>query len=75
MTQPPRHVSTRGHGPVELVDALLPGLAPDGGLYLPEFLPSLALPPSGPLSAIGLRAVAPFLPEGDAALRCSLDAA
>ncbi|MBT8336844.1 MAG: threonine synthase, partial [Gemmatimonadetes bacterium] len=67
MTVPPLYTSTRGHGPVALVDALLQGLAPDGGLYLPEGLPALALPPAAPLADIGPRAVAPFLPDGDAA--------
>lgn len=33
--------STRGAGPATFEDALLEGLAPDGGLYMPETWPSL----------------------------------
>lgn len=37
-----RYVSTRGQSPsVGFVDAILAGLAPDGGLYVPEAWPSL----------------------------------
>jgi threonine synthase len=37
-----RYVSTRGQSPaVGFVDAVLAGLAPDGGLYVPESWPSL----------------------------------
>lgn len=37
-----RYVSTRGQSPsVGFVDAILAGLAPDGGLYVPEEWPSL----------------------------------
>ena len=37
-----RYVSTRGQSPsVGFVDAILAGLAPDGGLYVPEDWPSL----------------------------------
>ena len=35
--------STRGAGPVRLDDALVQGIAPDGGLYVPEQLPTFAL--------------------------------
>lgn len=38
-----RYVSTRGRAPlVGFTDQLLDGLAPDGGLYLPERFPSMA---------------------------------
>jgi threonine synthase len=38
-----KYVSTRGHAaPVGFLDAVLAGLAPDGGLYVPETWPSLA---------------------------------
>lgn len=38
-----RYISTRGGSPsVGFFDALLAGLAPDGGLYMPEFWPSLS---------------------------------
>jgi threonine synthase len=37
------HVSTRGEAPaIGFTDALLTGLAPDGGLYVPEAWPSLS---------------------------------
>ncbi len=35
-----KYVSTRGDGPVSLDDALRKGIADDGGLFLPEKLPS-----------------------------------
>ncbi|NJD19156.1 MAG: threonine synthase [Gemmatimonadetes bacterium] len=43
------YVSTRGSGPVSFADALLQGLAPDGGLYVPARLPVLGTggPPRG----------------------------
>ncbi len=37
-----KYFSTRGDGPVNLDDALRSGIAPDGGLYLPEALPSFS---------------------------------
>ena len=38
-----RYISTRGASPsVGFVDAILAGLAPDGGLYMPEAWPSLS---------------------------------
>ena len=45
---PPRYVSTRdGGGEVSFAEALLTGLAPDGGLFLPTRIPDLALPDDG----------------------------
>lgn len=43
------YVSTRGAGPVPFAAALREGMAPDGGLYVPVGLPSLAgaRPPEG----------------------------
>lgn len=38
-----RYFSTRGSGPVTLDEALVRGIAPDGGLYLPETLPVFAI--------------------------------
>lgn len=44
-----RYVSTRGRAPaVSFTDAILAGLAPDGGLYVPERWPSVAVPPDQP---------------------------
>jgi len=38
-----RYVSTRGHtDPLSFTEAVATGLAPDGGLYVPETLPSIA---------------------------------
>lgn len=59
-----KYRSTRGHGPVDLATALVQGLAPDGGLYLPEALPSLSLPDPGPLQDVAPTVLAPFLPPG-----------
>ena len=41
-------VSTRGGPEVPFPDALLHGLAPDGGLFVPTHLPALAPPPADP---------------------------
>ena len=38
-----KYFSTRGAGPVSLDDALRKGIASDGGLFLPERLPSLTV--------------------------------
>nr|MBP8195457.1 threonine synthase [Azonexus sp.] len=38
-----RYISTRGHAaPQAFCDILLGGLAPDGGLYLPESYPQIS---------------------------------
>jgi threonine synthase len=48
-----RYISTRGQAPpVSFLDAVLAGMAPDGGLYVPEEWPS------GPTSDLGRRNVA-----------------
>jgi threonine synthase len=39
-----KYISTRGHGPVSFETALLDGLAPDGGLYVPEVWPTVFTP-------------------------------
>ncbi len=59
--------STRGHGPVPLADALVQGLAPDGGLYLPGSLPEVPLPAPGSLAEVGWSVLAPFLGDRSAA--------
>ncbi len=42
-TIPPKFISTRGDAPaLGFVDAMLTGLAPDGGLYVPETWPQLS---------------------------------
>ena len=40
-TRQPAYRSTRGGAPVRFEEALLRGLAPDGGLYLPETVPKV----------------------------------
>jgi len=61
-----RFLSTRGGAPpVGLGEALLQGLAPDGGLYLPETIPRLVptelVPPGGPdLAATAAAMLAPY---------------
>jgi threonine synthase len=64
-----RYVSTRGGGsPVTLSEAVERGLAPDGGLYVPERFPSFdddALDGAGTLAEVAARLLAPFF-AGDA---------
>ena len=37
------YISTRGHDePLSFTDAMMRGLAPDGGLYVPETIPSFS---------------------------------
>ncbi len=62
---PLRYVSTRGEAPVlAFSDALLAGLARDGGLYLPEAYPALrpdeiARLAGKPYAEIAYRIIAP----------------
>ncbi len=58
-----RYVSTRGEGPVTLDEALVRGIAADGGLYLPEHLPTFApgdFADAGSLPAVAEVLLAPF---------------
>ncbi len=56
-----RYVSTRGgSGSREFADVLLEGLAPDGGLYVPESLPRLPSLPDGYAAAVA-EVVRPFV--------------
>jgi threonine synthase len=61
-----RYVSTRGGtAPTRLSDAIAAGIAPDGGLYVPETMPRVPLPPAnGYLAGTALRMLEPFF-EGD----------
>lgn len=61
-----RYVSTRGGAaPVGLSAAVVAGLAPDGGLYVPERMPRIPRPPNGGyLAGTALRMLEPFF-EGD----------
>jgi threonine synthase len=62
-----KFVSTRGQAPaVSLSEAMLLGLAPDRGLYVPEVVPRLTGKPAGPnLGDTARWLLAPFF-EGDA---------
>ena len=59
-----KFVSTRGGAaPVGLSQAILQGVAPDGGLYLPDAIPSAGLgdlAPALPLAEFAARLLAPF---------------
>lgn len=64
MSEPIRYHSTRSTGPtVPISQAIAAGLAPDGGLYVPERLPSLdlaAFDPRGALADTAAALLAPF---------------
>lgn len=59
-----RYISTRGQAPVlDFEQAMLTGLARDGGLYLPETIPALADPAALdglPYEEVAFRAIRPF---------------
>ncbi|TPW05391.1 MAG: Threonine synthase [bacterium] len=62
----PAYVSTRGSSPaVDFVGALLAGVAPDGGLYVPAFWPEISALPAASIDAIALAnaILAPFVGE------------
>ncbi|MBS0381987.1 MAG: threonine synthase, partial [Proteobacteria bacterium] len=63
-----RYPSTRGHSPaVGIGEAIAAGLAPDGGLYVPEHFPRIdttAFDPHGTLADTAATLLAPFF-EGD----------
>lgn len=57
-----KYISTRGHSdPVDFTEAILAGLAPDGGLYVPETWPTIA--PAGanePYTSVASRVISAF---------------
>jgi len=67
MNAPLRYLSTRGGSPaVALGKAIAAGLAPDGGLYVPERLPRLdpaAFDPHGTLADTAATLLAPFFAD------------
>ena len=69
MSDPIRYHSTRGSSPtVPISAAIAAGLAPDGGLYVPEALPSIdpaTFDPHGTLADTAATLLAPFF-TGDA---------
>ncbi|HAD84005.1 MAG TPA: threonine synthase, partial [Brevundimonas sp.] len=76
-TSPDRYISTRGDAaPTRFSDALLRGIAPDGGLYMPQAWPALpvdATLPGRSYAEIAKAAMAPFI--GDALPAGALDRA
>ncbi|CAN5319022.1 threonine synthase [soil metagenome] len=74
-----RYVSTRGDTtPTTFADALLRGMAPDGGLYMPRSWPTLpagSLTPGQDYKSIALAAMAPYIGDSlpDGALDRALD--
>ncbi|RZJ78170.1 MAG: threonine synthase, partial [Brevundimonas sp.] len=72
-----RYISTRGQSPdADFAEALLRGMAPDGGLYMPlawPILSSEAAAPGRDYAAIAAEAMAPYL--GDALPEGALDRA
>ena len=80
MTSPSaQYVSTRGRAPaVDFVEALLRGMAPDGGLYMPVAWPALppdATTPGRSYAQIALEVMSPYLGSAlpDGALGRALD--
>ncbi|HLA64916.1 MAG TPA: threonine synthase [Rhodothermales bacterium] len=64
MSPAPRYVSTRGQSPaVPFATALLDGLAPDGGLYVPDHVPALPADwrDAPTLPALASRVLTPWL--------------
>ena len=61
----PQYVSTRGGDAVSFREALLRGLAPDGGLYVPTHVPDLPARwrQASSLGEVGQRVLAPWLEE------------
>lgn len=76
-TSPDRYLSTRGDAaPTSFADALLRGIAPDGGLYMPQAWPTLpadAARPGRTYAEMAKEAIAPFI--GDALPAGALDRA
>ena len=58
-----KYVSTRGAAPVvDFAEAMVGGLAPDGGLYVPESWPALpSIAPAAPYASVAADVVWPFV--------------
>lgn len=71
-----KYISTRGQaGPVDFTGACLAGLAPDGGLYVPESFPQIApAKPDEPYAHVAARILSAFagdaIPEADMLAMC-----
>lgn len=76
-TSPDRYLSTRGDAaPTNFADALVRGIAPDGGLYMPQAWPALpvdAARPGRTYAEMAKEAISPFI--GDALPAGALDRA
>ena len=76
-SSPDRYLSTRGDAaPTSFADALLRGIAPDGGLYMPQAWPTLpadAARPGRTYAEMAREAISPFI--GDALPAGALDRA
>ena len=78
-----QYISTRGEAPrLGFADAMLAGLARDGGLYVPQSVPQLSLAQIAgfagkPFAAVAAQAIAPFAGDAfaPAELRAMVDAA
>lgn len=72
-----KYISTRGRAaPVDFTEACLAGLAPDGGLYVPESFPQIApATPGEPYDALAARILSAFagdaVPLADMQAMCS----
>ena len=66
-TSPERYLSTRGDAaPTSFADALLRGIAPDGGLYMPQAWPTLpvdAARPGRTYAEMAKEAISPFIDD------------
>ena len=66
-TSPDRYLSTRGDAaPTSFADALLRGIAPDGGLYMPQAWPTLpadAARPGRTYAEMAKEAISPFIDD------------
>ena len=59
-----KFASTRGQTPPTPIDAaLVAGLAPDGGLYVPERIPEVAIEPGDTLAQTAHEMLAPYFVE------------
>jgi len=59
-----KFVSTRGNTPPTQIDAaLVAGLAPDGGLYVPERIPAVDIEPGGTLAQTAQAVLSPYFVE------------
>ncbi len=61
-----RYFSTRGAGqPKPFEDIILQGIAPDGGLYLPDQYPPIRIDQGSSCLDVAEQAIAPFAPDRD----------